>query len=178
MAKTKTHTRPKATVPSSALARQLADRLRQPADNLSEPFVVESPVAGSKAMHVLVIWDRWKGLDRPARSRVILEAYSTSGRTRGRSITVAMGLTQHEALRTGLLHYSLILTHRDGNPVSLRQLQEVYEVAGGVVETVGSSTVRRFPTRRAAEDAHRLVSKECPGSYWMVLHEIGTAGED
>src|SRR5436309_500550 len=114
---------------SNPLVMTLATRLAQPLTSLTEPFIIEDEVRQTKSLHVVVIWDKWKSLDRAARSKVILDAYDAAGRTGSRTVTVAMGLTQREALQLGLLRYSIIITHRKGDKVSLRDLQKAYESA-------------------------------------------------
>jgi hypothetical protein len=156
----------------------LANKLSQPIDNLSEPFVVENSISQTNTLHSLVIWDRWSKMNSAERSKLILDAYRQSNRAPGKSITVAMGLTQREALELGFLRYSVISTHRKGDPVSLSEIKRAYENAGGIIETVGSSTVHRYPTQEAAETAYRELTKKVPGPYWALVLARGTTGAE
>lgn len=82
-----------------------------------------------------------------------------------------MGLTSEQALRMGLLPYSIITTRRQGDPTSSEELAKAMEGAGGVVVRVGSSTQLRFATLEQAEDAYRHLSQQVPGPYWAIVHE-------
>jgi hypothetical protein len=157
--------------------KELAEKLSQQIDNLSEPFVVENSIPQTNTLHSLIIWDRWSRLDSGERSKLILDAYGLSNRAAGKNITVAMGLTQREALELGFLRYSVISNHRKSDRVPLSSIKRAYEDVGGVVETIGSSSVHRFPTREAAETAYRRLVEKVPGPYWMIVHEVGTTGE-
>jgi hypothetical protein len=158
------------------LVDELAGHLAPPVENVDEPFIVETRVDETRSLHALVIWDRWKALTRAERSKVIVSAYSKSGRAGGRAVTAAMGLTQREALQLGFLPYSISILHRANDRVRLQELERVYGTAGGVVEKVGGTTVRRFPTQQAAENAYRKLSSAIPGPYWALVHELGTTG--
>jgi len=82
-----------------------------------------------------------------------------------------MGLTTEQALRTGLLPYSIVTTRRQGDKVALKELEMAMTGAGGVVLKVGSSTQLRFATLEQAEDAYRKLSQVILGPYWAIVHE-------
>jgi hypothetical protein len=159
------------TLPDEKLVVALADRLLHPPEPRYEPFVIEDRVAQTKSLHVVVIWDEWEGLDRAARGSVIMDAYARAKRSKA-TLTVAMGLTQHEALRMGFLRYKLITAVRKGDPISTKELAAAYATAGGVLEVVGKSTIRRYPTQEAAEDAYRAAFSAAPGPYWIIEREV------
>jgi hypothetical protein len=122
-------------------------------------------------VHVAVIWDEWKDLTPEERARVLREAYAKANRRRGYTITAAVGVTSEEALRLGLLPYSIVTTRRAGDKVLLDELSRAMASAGGVPVRIGTSAQLRFPTLEAAEDAYRLLSQEIPGPYWAIVHE-------
>lgn len=161
--------------PSAHRATDLIDDLvaflANPDPARGEPLIVENRIAQTKSVHVVVIWDQWRDMPPTDRSNVILEAYSKSKRLRGLTITIAMGLTSEQALRMGLLPYSIVVTRRNGDAPALKQLEAAMERAGGVVLKVGSSTQLRFPTQTQVEEAYRKLSQEIPGPYWAIMHE-------
>ena len=66
----------------------------QPLINIEQP---------GERTHLLVIWDVWQALSREERSRMVMEAYEAArGRDAALNVSVAMGLTQDEALRLGI----------------------------------------------------------------------------
>jgi hypothetical protein len=154
------------------LVKTLAGHLAHPPEPRFEPFVIESQVAQSKSLHVLVIWDKWDDVDRADRSRIVIDAYSVAKRLRGQTITMAMGLTQREALRMGFLRYKLLMALKKSDPVTAKDLALAYEAAGGVLEIVGMSAIRSFPTRESAEDGYRAAAAVAPGPYWIIEREV------
>ena len=52
--------------------------------------------------HLLVIWDAWRTLSQQERSLLIMDAYRDAmGSEAALTVSVAMGLTQDEAVRLG-----------------------------------------------------------------------------
>ena len=153
-----------------SLVDSLANAL-QHASGRDGPVITENQIGQTKSLHVAVIWDDWDGLTPAERSKVIVDAYARAKRLRGLTITLAMGLTAEEALRTGFLPYSIVTMRRAGDPVSLNQLAKAMEDAAGILVKVGASTQLRFPTQESAEDAYRQLSQRIPGPYWAIVHE-------
>ena len=92
--------------PSSS-AEALRDRLiqewRQPDPAAHQPIIVEESTGAGQPVHLYVIWDDWSPLGSIERSEVIMDAYeAVHGRSQGANVTVAMGLTQTEAIRLGI----------------------------------------------------------------------------
>ena len=160
---------------AQTLVDQLSAVLRQPADSPSEPLIVENLIAQTKSAHVQAIWDAWKDLSPDERSQIILDAYANAKRLRGLTITVAMGLTDEEALWGGFLPYSIVTTRRREDGVSLHQLERALASAGGIVIKVGSSTQLRFATMEQAQDAYRRLAQAVPGPYWAIVQEQAPA---
>jgi hypothetical protein len=153
------------------LVENLAGNLERTRVPQREPLISENQIAQTKSIHVVVIWDAWKGLSPSERSKVILDAYARAKRARGATITVAMGLTNEEALRMGFLPYSIVTTRRQGDKASLDDLAKAMHGAGGIVVKIGSSVQLRFATLEQAEDAYRHLSQKVPGPYWAIVQE-------
>jgi hypothetical protein len=162
---------------SERLANELAAWLRGPLDDLTEPFLIENQVPQTHSIHAVVIWDAWKRLERSERSELITKAYELSGRSEGKTVTLAMGVTQREALDLGFLSYAIVSTRRENDKVSAAEIERAYAKAGGIVDKIGGSTIHRYPTREAAENAYRRLSTAIPGPYWAIVHEVGTVGD-
>ena len=163
---------PKAAHP---LANVLSTILIQRGKSLGQPLIVENQIAQTKSIHVVVIWDLWVNLSPAERSKIILEAYAKAKRLADKTITVAMGLTSEEAIRMGFLPYSIVVTHRPVDNVSLNKLMRGMAGVGGVLLKIGTSTQLRFPTMEQAEDAYRQLSRNEPGPYWAIVHEQSTS---
>ena len=155
------------------LVDDLARRLTAPA-GLNEPFILQDRIPQSKTRHAVVIWDRWDGMDRVERSKIILDAYKKSGILHNDSITVAMGLTQQEALQMGFLPYSIVTARRESEPVKLENMRTAMEKAGGVQVRTGALLQLRFPTLELAQEAYTLLAKKIPGPYWLIQQETGS----
>ncbi|HTW94851.1 MAG TPA: hypothetical protein VMD30_08670 [Tepidisphaeraceae bacterium] len=150
---------------------ELAGALQRPKPPQGEPLIVENQIAQTKSMHVVVIWDAWKDMSPTERSKVILDAFAKARRARDTTITVAMGLTNEEALRMSFLPYSIVTTRRQRDDVSLDELAKAMSGVGGIIVKVGTSVELRFATLEQAEDAYRLLSQKVPGPYWAIVQE-------
>ncbi len=160
---------------AQTLVDRLSAALRLPDSCRGEPLIVESQIAQTRSMHIVVIWDQWKNQSPAERSKIILEAYTDAKRLRGSTITVAMGLIGEEALRMGFLPYSIVTTRRHGDKASSDKLAKAMLGAGGVVVKIGSSTQLRFATLGQAEDAYRKLSQQVAGPYWAIVQEQAAA---
>lgn len=152
-----------------SLVNQLADRIRN-RTSLEEPYMVEDRVQQTGSRHVAVIWDAWADLDRPARGRIIADAYHDAGIQD--TITVALGITQQEALELGYLPYQIAANWKasDGQGIRVR-LRRALETAPGVHVKTGSSQQLRYPTLGHAQEAYRHLSQQVPGPYWAIIKE-------
>lgn len=57
------------------LTKLLRERLKGEFDQLTLPLVVENRALAGRSIHLLVIWDAWRGLSNVERSNVIMDAY-------------------------------------------------------------------------------------------------------
>jgi hypothetical protein len=145
------------------------------ASQMGPVVLLENRIAQTKSVHLVVIWDAWKDLSPTDRSKVILDASARAKRAPGATITVAMGLTSEEALRMGFLPYSIVTNWRQGDNVSVGELETAMGGAGGVMVRVGSSTQLRFATLEQAEDAYRYLSQKVSGPYWAIVQDTSNS---
>lgn len=155
------------------LVGQLARRIAAPA-TLDEPFILQDRVPQTRTRHVVVIWDKWSDLDRSGRSKIILDAYEKAEVLGNDSLSVAMGLTQQEAMQMGYLQYSIITLRKNSDPVTLEQLKQAMESVGGIHVRTGSLLQLRFPTKELAQEAYRQLVTQIPGPYWGIQHEASS----
>ena len=88
-----------------ALVAELVRHLKPAPDDLLPEFprIIEERVPLSRALRVLVLWDRWQSVREIERSEIILEAYDQArGREAMLQISVATGVTANEALQLGM----------------------------------------------------------------------------
>lgn len=86
-----------------AMVDQLAREWQSPAENLSEPLILEDVDRSGVLRHVYVVWSRWSGVERAERSEIIMDAAEKHlGPAKALDIIVAMGLEPEEARRMGL----------------------------------------------------------------------------
>jgi hypothetical protein len=160
---------------SARLVSALAEALRRPVSHRADPIVVEDFIADTNRMHVVVIWDRWKGVHPDERRRVIVDAFHAAKRLDEMVITAALGVTCLEAYESGLLPYGIVAMHRPTDKVPFDKLiKTINDEEQGVHVTVGESTQLRFPTLDQAEDAYRRLSTHVPGPYWAIVQEVRT----
>lgn len=153
------------------LTTQLVAQIKSPAA-AHAPFIVENRVPQTHTRHVVVIWDAWADLDPAERSRLIMDAYTNAGVLSSDTVSVAMGITEQEALHLGYLNYSVVAHHKKTDPVTLSQLRKALEQVGGVHVRRGTHFEVRFPTRELAEQAYRQLQEAMPGPWWGIAHEM------
>jgi hypothetical protein len=168
-----THRSPQAKI--ADLVNELAKCLG-PGVRLEQPFLLQDRIPQTRARHVVVIWDRWSAVEKQHRSKVIVDAYEQAGLLGDDTITVAMGITQEEALEMGFLPYSIGTMRRRGDPVSEKQLRQALQSVGGVRVAIGSSLQVRFPTKEHAQEAYRKLCQDVQGPYWEIIEERQVSG--
>jgi len=160
---------------AAGLTVALADAIRQNAHHRTDPIVVIDRIDETNSAHVVVIWDRWEGVPASQRRKTILEALTASKTLLDLTITSAIGATSLEAFQSGLLPYSIVATHRQGDSVPLGKLARAMDdEEEGVHIKGGGSAQLRFPTLDQAEDAYRRLSTHVPGPYWAIVQEVRT----
>ncbi|HWE97803.1 MAG TPA: hypothetical protein VG269_27860 [Tepidisphaeraceae bacterium] len=70
---------------------------------MAEPVILEESSAKGEVVHVYVVWSQWAHLNRDQRGEIVMEvAELVKLRQDLLKITIAMGLTPHEADKFGL----------------------------------------------------------------------------
>ena len=154
----------------SPLVNDLARAIRKP-DPIHEPYVIRNEVSAGKSVHFLVIWDKWRDLDKQTRSKILLDALEKVDPSTASKVTIALGVTQDEAFRMGYLPYAIVSLRRDSDPVSQADLNTALQQAGGVEIKVGTAMQRRYPTLEGAQNAYRIVSLAVNGPFWTIERE-------
>src|SRR5437879_5035786 len=110
---------PRARSPKhESLVKQLVGEFSTTSSKL-QPLILEERVPSTKSRHVRVIWDRWKDIEDEQRSAVIEEAYRQAGGPEAAGeITIAEGMTPHEALALGLLPFKDVPARKKSDPIS------------------------------------------------------------
>jgi hypothetical protein len=150
---------------------------RHDSSDHSQPLILENRVAQTKSVHLVVIWDFWADMASAERATIIREAAARSKHFRGSSITLALGVTSDEALRSGFLPFAIVATHRQKDPVSSDALAHALAKAPGVPVRIGDRLQLRFPTLDMAENAYRQLSQEVPGPYWAIVQDQTPAAD-
>ena len=158
------------------MVRELAAELNANVDSnqpLCQPIILEQEHR-TQALHVFVIWEKWRLIDAGERSRAIMQAYEQAAPDRVERITIAMAVTTDEAISLGLLPYGIVSTTKDGElaPEKIRTLM----IQEGAVETP-TGLLLRFPSQSAAELAWRRLTKQTSPEYWALVHTIRSGEE-
>ena len=155
----------------TALTRRLADELtrEQP---IGQPVVYENRIGQSPRYSVTVIWDAWDGMDRVARSRVILDAYELADPSKTGQISIAVGLTTADAVSMGILPFAVVphVEHKD-DIVQREAVKDILRQEPGVVSGVHGLELR-FRTLSEASEAVRRLESALPTVLWIVVHNL------
>jgi hypothetical protein len=153
------------------LTVQLAARIAgEP--SATEPYIIQDRVPQTHSRHVVVIWDAWDEMDRTARSQIIADAFRQTGIRD--NLTVALGLTQQEAMSMGYLPYQIIANWKKGDGErAFKALRKAVREAPGVHVRTGASEQLRYPSLEHAQDAYRHLSAVVQGPYWAIVKENG-----
>jgi hypothetical protein len=153
------------------LIDQLATRLRQ-GETLEEPYVLQDRVGQTRTRHAVVIWNAWLNEDRQTRSHIIVEAFSLAGKIAADTLTVALGLSQREAMEYGYLRFQVQGLWKKEDGAALRaQIRRAVDATPGVHIRTGTSVELRYPTLDLAQEAYRQLSERIPGPYWVIAVE-------
>jgi hypothetical protein len=131
------------------------------------PLIFEIPLEQSDKIDVIVVWNAFDGVRAEDSTGLILDAYSD----RKVEISLAMGVTYHEAVAQHLLPYTVVPMMKRGQ-VEPAALNKAMMEEGGVALSNGKVELR-FPTMAMAEEAHQRLSERLPEGYWSILETIG-----
>lgn len=140
-----------------------------------QPLILEEQVPSTKSRHVRVIWDAWKDLTDEQRAAVIVDAYQEAeGPEAAAEITIAEGVTPHEALALGLLPFKVVPTRKKNEPIPQEAYQATLAAAARYSLLGPKAKELRFARLEDAEEAVAGLQEALPGSSWAVIEEIAT----
>jgi hypothetical protein len=147
----------------SLLLEEVKNTLQDPANSpIGGPVVFEIPFTGTR-YEVLVVWDRWEGVQPDERTEIISQAYGDAST----EIAQAMGVTHDEALSDHLLPYAVQPCVREGE-ANLDNLRKAM-LEEGAIDLGQGKVDLRFPTMRMAETALQRLCTRLPQGCWSLV---------
>lgn len=126
------------------------------------PTIFEIPFVGTR-YEIMVVWDKWEGVQPDERTEIINEAYGGSPI----EISQAMGVTFYEAAEDHLLPYEVLPYRGKGggnrNDLFKAMLEE------GAIARGEDVCLLKFPTSRMAEAAYERLNKKIPEGQWTIV---------
>jgi hypothetical protein len=153
------------------LVREFQAELARGRD-VGQPYVFVNDIGQTHTYHVTAVWDRWKALTPPQRSRVIIDAMNRHDPATIGRITIAMGLTGAEAKRMGILPYAVQLLPRRHELGAREGGVEFLKRHGGFETDEGLELLFR-DEETAAREYERLKA-EAPHLPWALAHGVAT----
>jgi hypothetical protein len=165
-------------MPYREFVADLASHFRQPPDRPDPPLVVINRIPQTRSAHALVIWDKWRDLTIPERSRVIADAFAAAFPNEDAVVRFPMGLTPGEALSQGYLPYQITTLVRPADGVSQTTVKQAMNAAGGVQMQVGGDMHLRFATRGQASEAYRRLVERVNKPIWTLSEETSSSNSE
>jgi hypothetical protein len=138
-----------------------------------QPLILEERVPETHSRHVHVIWDAWKDLPDEQRSAIIVDAYrQAEGDEAAAEVTIAEGVTAHEALALGLLPFKVVPARKRNDPTSPEDYRQAMEAEGRHTLLGPRAKELRYARLEDAEQAHGRLKQALPGSSWTVIQEL------
>ena len=151
--------------------KKLAQEFTTSSPNI-QPIILEEQVPSTKSRHVRVIWDAWEDLTDEQRSDVIVDAYTRAeGPEAAAEITLAEGMTPHEALALGMLPFKVVLARRKTDAVSMADYQVALNAEARNTLLGPKAKELRYARVEDAEQALQRLKHALPGSSWAVVQE-------
>jgi hypothetical protein len=151
----------------SGLTRTLVNSLKSARPGL-QPIVYEDHFRETGTYHVLVIWDKFKGVSSVNRTNLILDAYERTNPARVPKISVALGMTPSEAIDIGMLPFAVISVAKKGEVDEAKMKKLLLE--SGAVKTADGLQLR-FRSLDDAQQSYRRIQKVLPGPFWALSQE-------
>jgi hypothetical protein len=130
-----------------------------------QPLILEERVPVTKSRHVHVIWDAWKDLAADQRSAIIVDAYrQAEGDEAAAEVTIAGGVTTHEALALGLLPFKVVPAGKRNDPTSPDDYHRAMEAEARQTLLGPRAKELRYARLEDAEQAHDRLEQALPGS--------------
>ena len=130
-----------------------------------QPLIYENEIARTGSLHVLVVWDKWAGVEDGERSAIIREAFGDQSPKRGLEITIALGLTMEEAIAMGYFPYKIEPAVTGKGEVSQEQIKEAMLAERAI--TTKNGLELRYRTLQEAFEAYQRLNEKHPGC-WTV----------
>lgn len=140
----------------------------------NEPIIIVNEMGQTRTLHVLVVWEAWRGVAETVRSSIIMDAYERGFPDAEPRISIALGLTMDEATAMGYFPYSIEPQVRESDGVAQEEIRNVM-IAEGAVETP-RGLVLRFQKLQAAMDTYQKLDKEQPGAWALTEREPEPSG--
>ena len=159
-----------------ALVGSIAKALRDEAQD-DPPVIFEISTGGSDAFEVIVIWDRWSGINPGNRMGMVMEAYrrlatSSLDVLDEDKISTVLPLMVYEAIEMGIVPYEVQhnLQPTDMNYEGVRRLMK----ESGAIE-IARWTGLRLPTLQMAKEAKARLERETqamtPRVEWRISRD-------
>ena len=126
------------------------------------------------AIHVHVLWDRWKDCRESERSELIHDAYKeVRGADVADKIILAIGLTRPEAVRMGLLPFQLVPRIHKADTLTPKQYARAMIQEGAFANDDSEKPQLRFGSLEEAEACQERLEQRLPGSHWTIVQDLG-----
>lgn len=157
-----------------AFVKKLVQEFTSAGANL-QPLILEEQVPSTKSRHVRVLWDRWKELEDEQRAAVIVDAYAQAeGAEAAGEITIAEGVTPHEALALGLLPFKVVPARKQHDPIPLDAYKTAQAKEARHTLLGPKAKELRYARIEDAQQAYQRLLQALPGSSWAVVQELAT----
>ena len=170
-----------------AVKRSLLDRLVKEwsgEGTHNGPVIFETRTSSSDGIDAIVVWNDWETLPLKDRTDIIHDAYEKvqedapaspgrKGRSRPKTPMMAFGATVAEAIRNGLLPYSVQETHDGLKPLDAEMLKRIREakLKHGAIPLSNGEFALAFPRREMASRVLKALRKELPTANWWFDYE-------
>ena len=143
------------------------------------PVIFEIPKARGGKMDVMIIWNEWSSIPFQDRWDIIDEAFQVlqeqnraHAKRKPKSIMMAFGATVAEAIRNGLLPYSVRETdvNESFDNETLKKIRDA-KIKRGAIPLSSGDFALSFPTQTMARDALNQLRKELPNIEWVSHQE-------
>ncbi len=168
---------------SEDLKRSIVRALRgEP--NADEPVIFEIPAGRRGFFQVIVVWEKWDGIDPTLRTEIVVDAYKefaevqTDG-MRVEQVSQVLPVTLAETIDLGILPYAIQHSVHRTHP-GFPQVERLLKREGAL--EMNSGPELRLPTltmAREARDRLRLETRDFePEVHWQISQQVGRIVDD
>lgn len=152
------------------LLPDLVRELQSPQE-VGQPMVFEQ-IVGSNRVSVEVVWDRLAALDDGQRITLIREAFTTVEPERLEQIAQFGGFTVPEAIDLGMLKFSIVPMHCNGDLMSSEEYRQAMISAGASTLVPGQNFTLRYRDFNDALQAMQWLERHYPNSHWAIAQNL------